>query len=98
MFDLNNFRTVALAEAVSFLVLLGATVIKYQLDQEIGVQILGPVHGALFLCYLAIAIGVRRAAGWSLGITFLILAGAVVPFGGFIVDKLAIQPAIQARP
>jgi integral membrane protein len=45
--SLRTFRYVALAEATSFLALLAAAVIKRTSDNEIGVQVLGPIHGAL---------------------------------------------------
>ena len=53
-------RYVALAEAISFLALLVATYIKYTNDSPMGVQILGPVHGTLFLAYVSIALMVRN--------------------------------------
>jgi len=83
----QTFRITALAEATSFLALLVATYVKYGYGQPIGVQILGPVHGMLFLAYVLIALLVARAARWSLVTTLLVLLGAVVPFGGFVVDR-----------
>lgn len=87
MFSIKTFRYVALAEATSFLVLLAATVIKYSQDAPGGVQVMGPIHGMLFLAYVAIALGVRGPAGWSPRATLGVLAGAVLPFGGFVVDR-----------
>jgi integral membrane protein len=88
------FRIVALAEATSFLALLVATYVKYGHDEELGVQILGPVHGLLFVAYVLLALRLALELGWSARTTALVLAGAVVPFGGFVVDRwLARQPA-----
>jgi integral membrane protein len=86
MMTLRTFRYVALAEATSFLALLAATVIKRTSDEEIGVQVLGPIHGALFIAYVCIALSIRTAAGWTPRETVLILVGAVLPFGGYVVD------------
>lgn len=80
-------RYVALAEAISFLALLVATYIKYANDSPMGVQILGPVHGTLFLAYVSIALMVRSPERWSNRATLGVLVGAVLPFGGFIVDR-----------
>lgn len=80
------FRNAALIEATSFLLLLVATVVKYSTGNELGVKMLGPVHGALFLLYVALALFVRSEQGWSFWKTVLVLLGAVVPFGGYIVD------------
>jgi integral membrane protein len=85
--SLRTFRYVALAEATSFLALLVAAVIKRTSDNaDIGVQILGPIHGALFLAYVGIALSIRAAAGWTPRETAAILVGAVLPFGGYVVD------------
>jgi integral membrane protein len=88
------FRIVALAEATSFLALLVATYVKYGHDEEIGVQILGPIHGLLFIAYVLLAVRLAVELGWSMRTTLLVVAGAVVPFGGFVVDRwLARRPA-----
>jgi len=62
-------------------------VIKYSADQPIGVKILGPIHGLLFLGYVFLALNLSRPAGWSRRTTLLVLLGAVVPFGGFVVER-----------
>jgi integral membrane protein len=79
-------RYVALAEATSFIALLIASYLKRQGEGELGVQILGPIHGALFIAYCALALSLRAQQGWSISTTFWILVGAVVPFGGYVVD------------
>ena len=80
-------RWVAVAEATSFLALLMATAIKYSADAPLGVTILGPIHGALFLAYVALAVMVWKPAGWSTATGIAVLVGAVLPFGGFVVDR-----------
>ena len=35
---------------------------------------------------MAIALGIRAEVGWSGRTTFWVLVGAVVPFGGYVVD------------
>lgn len=87
MFSIKTFRYVALAEAVSFLVLLVMAVIKRTEDAPEGVEIMGPIHGVLFIAYVVIALGVRDSAGWSPRATLGVLVGAVLPFGGFVVDR-----------
>jgi len=84
---LKTFRIVALTEATSFLLLLVASVLKRTADAEILVTILGPIHGALFLAYVFLALYLRPDEGWSGRATALILLGAVVPFGGYVVDR-----------
>lgn len=83
---LRLLRYVAFAEATSFLALLVASYLKHDGQGETGVSILGPIHGALFLAYVVLTFLAREMAGWSAGTTILVLIGAVVPFGGYIVD------------
>lgn len=83
---LRNFRYVALAEATTFLALLVASVVKHTGGTEIGVKILGPIHGLLFIAYVVMALQLRTECGWTNKQTFWILVGAVLPFGGYVVD------------
>lgn len=83
---LRNFRYVALAEATSFLALLVASYVKRTDGGELGVQILGPIHGLLFIAYVVMALNLRSELGWTGKQTFWILVGAVLPFGGYVVD------------
>jgi integral membrane protein len=84
---LRNFKLVALIEATSFLLLLIASYVKRANDQPLGVEILGPIHGLLFIAYVVMAVSVRDRAGWTGKQTLWILVGAVLPFGGYVVDR-----------
>ena len=86
-------RCVALVEATSFLALLVATYVKYNDDAPTGVQILGPIHGVLFIAYVFVAINIRLRGGWSNPVTLAVLLAAVVPFGGFVVDRWLVRSA-----
>ena len=57
----KTLKVVALLEAVSFLVLLAATVAKYTAEQPQAVKVVGPIHGMLFIAYvLLVLMGVER--------------------------------------
>lgn len=84
--NLRTFRYVALTEATSFLALLVATVVKHSDGGETGVQILGPIHGLLFLAYVFLVFAIRGEERWGFKVTCWILVGAVLPFGGYVVD------------
>ena len=84
--SLKTFRWVALIEATTFLALLLATVIKHSDGGATGVSILGPIHGALFIAYVINVFAIRNAERWTPKVTFWILLGAVLPFGGYVVD------------
>lgn len=87
MDSLRTMRYVALAEATTFLALLAATYVKYHDHAPAGVQILGPIHGLLFVGYVIVALNVRPHARWSTRATLGVLLGAVLPFGGYVVDR-----------
>ncbi len=87
MSSIRNLRYVALIEATTFLALLVATFVKYQDNSPQGVQILGPIHGLFFVLYVLLTLSVRSAAGWDAKTTLLVLLGAVLPFGGYVVDR-----------
>lgn len=87
MQTVRAFRVIAVAEAISWLALIVATVVKYSADAPQGVKILGPIHGVLFIGYVLLALQLRSQLRWS-GKTFLIvLADAILPGGGFIVAR-----------
>ena len=91
--SIKTMRVVALLEATSFLALLVATYVKYSDDSPGGVELLGPIHGVLFLAYVFLALNLRARARWSNGLTLLVLLGAVLPFGGYAVDWWVLRPA-----
>lgn len=84
--NVKNFRTIALIEATTFLLLLISSVLKRTSDLDILVKILGPIHGILFIAYVVFALNLRPQEGWTNRQTAAILIGAVLPFGGYFVD------------
>ncbi|MBB5791232.1 DUF3817 domain-containing protein [Jiangella mangrovi] len=78
---LRWFRIAAIAEAVSWAGLLVGMFFKYVVvENEIGVQIFGPIHGVIFLAYVGTVLAVWRAERWSFSTTILGLASAIPPF------------------
>ncbi len=91
----SKFRIVALIEAISFLALLAATIFHRVLDgSDAGVNVLGPIHGMLFLVYVLLALLVREEQGWSVGQTLIVIVASAIPFGAFVVNaKMVHDPA-----
>jgi integral membrane protein len=92
LLTIKNFRLIALAEATSFLLLITASAFKRIPDPppdgaQTAVLILGMIHGLLFVAYVLVALSVREDARWTGKETLLVLVGAVVPFGGYAVDR-----------
>jgi integral membrane protein len=75
------FRRLALAEAVTWALLLTGMFLKYVTrTTELGVQVFGPVHGVAFIAYVVTAVAVAHDQRWRAGTTLLALASAVPPF------------------
>jgi integral membrane protein len=84
-------RVVAVVEAISWLALIVATIVKYSTDphKQLGVQIMGPIHGVLFLFYVGLTLEVRRRLAWNGRTTLIVLADSILPGGGFLVARRA---------
>ncbi|GAA4728530.1 hypothetical protein GCM10023328_03720 [Modestobacter marinus] len=74
------FRAVAIAEAVSWVLLLAGMFVKRVLDaSELGVQVFGPVHGAVFVAYVVVALLAWRVLRWTPVTALLALAASLPP-------------------
>jgi integral membrane protein len=83
---MGRFRLVAFLEAASWVGLLVGMFFKHLMEPgtEIGVKIFGPVHGAVFVAFLAAAMFAGIAARWTLSTWIWSLVASVVPLGTVI--------------
>lgn len=76
-----RFRVSAIAEAWSWAGLLVGMLFKYVVvHNDIGVKIMGPIHGALFVLYCLCVLDVSRHLRLGPRLTLLGLAAAFPPF------------------
>ncbi len=88
MAALRQFRLVALAEGVSFLVLLFiAMPMKYLLDLPLAVRVVGSVHGVLFVAFVLALVRVSFVRRWAVPRSLLAFVSSIVPFGTFVFDR-----------
>ena len=81
-------RKVALAEAVSFLVLMGiAMPLKYFMNLPIAVAVVGWIHGGLFVLFCGALLQTMMVAKWPLPRSAMIFVAALLPFGPFVMDR-----------
>jgi integral membrane protein len=86
-------RYVSIAEAVSYILLLAVAVpLKYGAGHPQFVQVMGPIHGVLFLAYVALVYFVREPLGWDRRRTIQVLIASVIPFAPFYVERHWLQP------
>src|SRR6478672_6181237 len=85
---LHSFRLIAIAEGVSFLVLLLiAMPLKYVFHIPQAVKIFGWAHGALFISYLYLAFEVMGSLKKPFTWFAKAFAAAILPCGTFVLDK-----------
>ncbi len=85
---LRLFRVVAIAEAVTWALLLTGMFLKYVTQTtELAVSVFGMVHGVVFIAYVLTALVVWVDQGWSPVRGLLGLVAAVPPFATIWFDR-----------
>lgn len=85
---LHFFRRVALAEGISFLVLLLiAMPLKYLAGWPQLVTVVGWAHGVLFVAFLALAVEVKGRLNKNFPWLIKAFAASVVPAGTFVLER-----------
>jgi integral membrane protein len=85
--SVGRLRVIGVVEGASFLLLLGlAMPLKYLAGMPQYVSVIGALHGALWLAYLAALVDVRLNAGWGWPRTGWALVASVLPFGPFVLE------------
>ncbi|WP_332643588.1 DUF3817 domain-containing protein [Aeromicrobium sp.] len=89
------FRTVAIAEAISWALLLSAMFCKYVLESEPfglhegGVPVAGMTHGVIFIAYVITTIVTAVIFKWRPKTTLLALAASIPPFFTYVFEVVA---------
>jgi len=93
----RDFRWIAIAEGVSFLLLLFiAMPLKYWAGMPLWVRIVGSAHGGLFLLYIWAALRAASHDKWSIKQVIIALVASLLPFGPFVIDH-KLKQAEQAE-
>ncbi len=88
MSSLTLFRKVAVAEGISYLLLLFVAMpLKYLADMPLAVKYTGWAHGLLFVLYAVCLIMAWQEQKWKFSKAVLIFVASLLPFAPFIVDK-----------
>ncbi len=85
---IERFRKVAVAEGISFLVLLGiAMPLKYIWDMPLPTKFVGWAHGLLFIAYFVLAVPLFTKLKWPIERVYGLVAASVLPFGTFVMER-----------
>jgi integral membrane protein len=91
--DMKTFRLLALAEGISLLVLfLVAMPLKYALGKPLAVEIVGMIHGLLFIGYSLFLFYLGLRNSWSFKVMSISFISAFIPAGTFYADKKYFKP------
>lgn len=77
---LNLFRTLAIAEAISWTLLITGLILRATTGLALGVTIGGGIHGFVFLAYGATAILVAMNQRWGVWPTLVAVVSTIVPY------------------
>ena len=85
---LTRYRIIAWTVGVVLLVLvLVAMPIKYIGGNDTLVALVGPIHGFLFMVYVALTFDLGRRARWALGRMVLVMLAGTIPFLSFWAER-----------
>jgi integral membrane protein len=84
---LKTLHRLAVADGIALLLLLFVAVpLKHRFDYPLGVTLLGPVHGALFLSLSVTLLTALSRGAVKPALAALLFIGALVPLGAFYAD------------
>jgi len=84
------FKYVAISEGISYLVLLANMLFIKPSNMVLYKSLLYPIgmsHGVLFIAYIFLALLIKKSQNWSFKDLFIVLAGSLIPFGTFYIEK-----------
>ncbi|MFY0407120.1 DUF3817 domain-containing protein [Solicola sp. PLA-1-18] len=82
------FAVVAFAEAASWAGLLVGMYFKWIAGTtERGVEVMGPIHGAMFVLYVVVALLCWRTFRWSPLVLLAALAASIPPFATVVFER-----------
>ena len=96
--QVRRLEIASFAEATTLVLLVCVAVpLKHLVGYPIGVRVMGPVHGFVFLAYAWMAVQTVAGGGWSAAETTRLFVGAFVPFGGFVNLPFLARKVAQLR-
>jgi integral membrane protein len=85
---LGRLRIIGLVEGSSFLLLLFfAMPLKYMAGQPQYVTVVGAIHGALWMAYVAAIVDVKLSLDWPWRRSAVAFVASVLPFGPFVLER-----------
>ncbi len=84
----NRFRWIAVAEGVSYLLLLGVAMpLKYAFDMPMAVRAVGWIHGLLFIAYGIAGHLAASEQRWKWEFRVWAIGASLIPFATFVLER-----------
>ncbi|HEX3590518.1 MAG TPA: DUF3817 domain-containing protein [Pseudonocardiaceae bacterium] len=94
---LTRYRVIAYTVGCGLLLLCVATVLDWGFHHPQMAEIVGPLHGFLYMIYLAISIDLALKARWSIVGTLLVLVSGTIPFLSFVCERQVTRRVREGR-
>jgi len=95
---LTRYRIIAWIVGVVLLVLvLVGMPLKYLGHNDTVVAVVGPIHGFLFMVYLALTFDLARRARWPFSRMILVMAAGTIPFLSFWAERKVTNVWVPAQ-
>ncbi len=92
------YLRLALAEMVTWTLLIVGMIGKYGFGFDWATTVGGSIHGFVFLCYAVTTVSVWTDKRWSVGTGVLGLASAVIPYATYPFEKSVERRGLLAGP
>ena len=92
------YLRLALAEMVTWTLLILGMIGKYAFGLEWATTVGGSIHGFVFLCYAVTTVAVWIAQRWSFGTGVLGLAAAIIPYATYPLERSVQRRGLLAGP
>lgn len=94
---LQRFRVAAFVTGVGLLGLVTVMVIRYGFGNPTPSAMYSPVHGVVYMIYLALSVDLAIKARWSVKGTALVLLAGCVPFVSFVAEREVTRRVTSGR-
>ena len=96
---LTRFRVVAyVVGVVLILFVLVAMPLKYFADNQGAMDVIGPLHGFLFMVYLVATFDLYRRVRWSFPRLVMTALAGTIPFLSFVAERWATAHVREVTP
>jgi integral membrane protein len=94
---LKRYRVIAYIVGVGLLALTVATILDWGFGMPGAAAIIGPLHGFLYMIYLALGIDLALKSRWSVIGTVLVLIAGTIPFLSFVAERQVTKRVAAGR-